>query len=398
MRCSKHLDALEVSRLSSDAMGNAITWEPKELAYLQSREWDVMREKLHATDMDITNLLKVFREINYKGNGLIGRIEFYLHFKYPFITPMADKLFHAFADGKKDMTFRDFCASVFTMALATVDTLINFLFDMYDLDKNKVMDKDELKECLEDVFGPPEQAEWFSILNECTRSLVNKYTRMGSVELSRKMFREMIRSNEPLMTCVPLVVWRGLFAYRFVPRHQLSVWPCARSYVRYLPVFVLQRDMISKTLGARVFNAKPVSIRLHARFGRCCLTQSSMFNRCAAVLQLSVALTLRAIAKCHVIVSQSTAVGSYASRLRACHVRNNVQNQCGVRLSISSGVHFSMFVARFAKTAAELGRENLQAKMVEQLQAVRLAVHRMTGDRCAPLSTPHFLLRDCNAE
>ena len=55
------------------------------------------------------------------------------------------------------MTFRDFCTVVLTMSMASVDTLINFLFDMYDTDQNKTMDEDELKECLEDVFGPPEQ-------------------------------------------------------------------------------------------------------------------------------------------------------------------------------------------------------------------------------------------------
>ena len=70
---------------------------------------------------------------------------------------MADKLFHAFACGKEYMTFRDFCTVVLTMSMASVDTLINFLFDMYDTDQNKTMDEDELKECLEDVFGPPEQ-------------------------------------------------------------------------------------------------------------------------------------------------------------------------------------------------------------------------------------------------
>ena len=190
-------------------MGNTITWEPHELAYLQAREWDIVRTKLFATDMEVTHLLGVFREIDYRGKGQLGRIEFYLHFKYPFITPMADKLFHAFSNGKDTMNFRDFVTSVLTMSQASVDTLINFLFDMYDTDQNKTMDEDELKECLEDVFGPPEQAEWFSILNDCTRSLVNKYTRMGEVELSRKMFREMIRSNEPLMTCASLyeIVW-----------------------------------------------------------------------------------------------------------------------------------------------------------------------------------------------
>ena len=63
-------------------MGNAITWEPKELSYLQAREWDILREKLFATDLEITELLRVFREIDYKGRGKIGRIEFYLHFKF----------------------------------------------------------------------------------------------------------------------------------------------------------------------------------------------------------------------------------------------------------------------------------------------------------------------------
>ena len=72
------------------------------------------------------------------------------------------------------MDFRCFCVSVLTMSLASEDTLINFLFDMYDTDQNRMMDITELKECLEDVFGPPDQAEWFSILNECTRALVNK--------------------------------------------------------------------------------------------------------------------------------------------------------------------------------------------------------------------------------
>ena len=81
-------------------MGNAVTWENHELAYLQQRDWTILRSKLFASDPEITQLLKVFREIDYRNRGRLGRVEFYLHFKYPFITPMADKLFNAFANGR----------------------------------------------------------------------------------------------------------------------------------------------------------------------------------------------------------------------------------------------------------------------------------------------------------
>ncbi len=242
----------------------------------------------------------------------------------------ADKLFDAFTGGKEMMGFREFACCMLSVGRASQDTLVNFLFDLYDANQNKMMDLDELKkffqvlvgrpnwqddgrgwevgragaggeeaeeELLEaqdgeqdytfvvhtsacshshrlrticphsipvcvcvcvcvwpwaarhgvlfvcavcwiwrppspptttttttnatntntkpntnandddtdnaqDVFGPPEQAEWFSILNDCTRSLLNKFTSMGEVELSRKRFREMVMSNEPLMMCV----------------------------------------------------------------------------------------------------------------------------------------------------------------------------------------------------
>ena len=58
---------------------------------------------------------------------------------------MADKLFDAFANGQDEMRFKEFVCTVLTMSMSTTDTLINFLFDMYDADKNKTMDEDELK-------------------------------------------------------------------------------------------------------------------------------------------------------------------------------------------------------------------------------------------------------------
>ncbi len=80
-------------------MGNAVTWSGKELAYLMHRDFDILRSKLFVNDREIAELLGVFRKIDYRNRGKLGRIEFYLHFRYPFITPMADKLFHAFAGG-----------------------------------------------------------------------------------------------------------------------------------------------------------------------------------------------------------------------------------------------------------------------------------------------------------
>ncbi len=69
-------------------MGNAVTWQNHELAYLKQREWKVLRDRLFSSELEISRLLQVFRVIDYKKRGQLARVEFYLHFKYPFITPM----------------------------------------------------------------------------------------------------------------------------------------------------------------------------------------------------------------------------------------------------------------------------------------------------------------------
>ncbi len=203
-------------------MGNKLQLKPHEEEWLSARDWDIFNSRLSIPNTHVFQILKSFREMDVRKRGKVNRVEFYLYFKYPFITPMAIRLFKTLSKGGEYISFKDYVVITWVLGSATNDALIQFLFDMYDFDGNQTMDKGEITTLFQECFG---KGEWFSILNDCVNALLNKYTSMGKVQLKKKNFTEMVRENEVLM--------------------------------QYLPLFVLQLDLRRKTLGEIEFGDVP---------------------------------------------------------------------------------------------------------------------------------------------
>lgn len=85
-------------------------------------------------DNIITELLYKFSQMDLKKTGRLDLAEFYQTFDLSskFISPMAKRLFLTFdIDQKGKVSFAQFVAIVFNLALASHKDLLNFVFDTY---------------------------------------------------------------------------------------------------------------------------------------------------------------------------------------------------------------------------------------------------------------------------
>jgi len=169
-------------------------------------------------DWEVKQLHNVFRQIDADDSGNLSIKEFYDYFAFSFVTPLAVRYFNTFDEDKSgELDFCEFAVAAWNFC-GNCDKvgMINFAFDVYDMDDSGFVDAKEATQLLVEAFGDRKK------MNENTLRLIGQLEKMEEMDVQMP---------------------KGAFV-AFVRKHD-SI---------FFPIFTLQREMRKHICGLEFWN------------------------------------------------------------------------------------------------------------------------------------------------
>eukprot|EP00939_MAST-03C_sp_MAST-3C-sp1_P004165 g4165.t1 len=147
-------------------------------------------------DWEVKQLHDVFQVIDVDGGGTLSIKEFYDFFSFSFVTPLAVRYFEIFDDDKSgELSFCEFVVAAWNFC-ANCDKIgmINFAFDVYDMDRSGYIDATEATQLLVEAFGERKR------MNENTLRLVGQLEKMEDmdVQMPKSAFVAFVRKHDSI--------------------------------------------------------------------------------------------------------------------------------------------------------------------------------------------------------
>jgi Ca2+-binding EF-hand superfamily protein len=111
-------------------------------------------EHIGIADKKVRLLLQEFRKMDKDNSGTVSVFEFFAHFDFQFVSPMARRFFTLFDDNSTGaLDFAEFCACVWNYNSLNEMAIIDFAFQIYDIDNTKSLEPLEIVRMLEEAYG-----------------------------------------------------------------------------------------------------------------------------------------------------------------------------------------------------------------------------------------------------
>ncbi len=177
-----------------------------------NQDWEITFTALGLDYKTVNMFYKIFYKMNKTHDGEVSMIEFMNFFNLD-RTPYVVKAF-AYCDtvGGGEMDFLEFVVSVWNFCTLKAETLVNFTFDLYDIDDDGEIAYDEIEGMIRELYGP----QWDQSM------------------LAREALNEMALLSEKYGGGIPLDAF-----IRFQTHHSMLLFPC----------FVIQRAVQEKVMG-----------------------------------------------------------------------------------------------------------------------------------------------------
>ena len=113
-----------------------------------------MFEHIGISDKKVRLLLYEFRKMDKDHSGTVSVFEFFAYFNFQFVSPMARRFFTLFDDGNTgDLDFAEYCACIWNYNSLNENAIIDFAFQIYDVDNTKSLDSLEIVRMLQEAYG-----------------------------------------------------------------------------------------------------------------------------------------------------------------------------------------------------------------------------------------------------
>lgn len=176
-----------------------------------------MFEHIGISEKKVRLLLHVFRKMDRDGSGTVSVFEFFQFFNFQFVSPMARRYFTLFDDGNTGtLNFAEFAACVWNYNSLNEEAIIDFAFQIYDLDNSKALDSFEIVRMLQEAYGS------------------NKRMDQNTTDLCK-----MLRKDAKSKNGQEIKLYDRLNFRAFVLRQKST----------FYPLFVLWREMRFKVMG-----------------------------------------------------------------------------------------------------------------------------------------------------
>ncbi|CAG7720729.1 unnamed protein product [Allacma fusca] len=119
----------------------------------------------------------------------------------------SDYVFTCFDEnGDRKIDFREFLCALHVIARGTIDQKINWMFRMYDQDKNGEIDRTEMKDLVEvlyELYGRETLEAKFSMTSEAlARNLLSTMDLNNDGKISLEEFRVAVKEGNSFLRCI----------------------------------------------------------------------------------------------------------------------------------------------------------------------------------------------------
>lgn len=117
-------------------------------------KYQKMFDHIGITEKKVRLLLYEFRKMDRDNSGTVSVFEFFEYFNFQFVSPMARRYFTLFDDGNTGtLDFAEFAACVWNYNSLNEHAIIDFAFQIYDLDNSKCLEAFEIVRMLQEAYG-----------------------------------------------------------------------------------------------------------------------------------------------------------------------------------------------------------------------------------------------------
>jgi len=111
-------------------------------------------EHIRIPDKKVRLLYNVFKKMDADSSGTVSVFEFFKYFSFQFVSPMARRFFTLFDDGNTGtLDFAEYSACVWNYNSLNENAIIDFAFQIYDMDNTKSLDSLEIVRMLQEAYG-----------------------------------------------------------------------------------------------------------------------------------------------------------------------------------------------------------------------------------------------------